>query len=178
MYTRDIFTVLYASVVFPGGTTRYEFPDRNIIESVYVWVTIFAVRVEATRYCQETTTYKNEDYLFPQWHGDVAEVTFVVDNSVVPWSQSSAHGEAFSVIVELVDMADCESTSSVVFCVAVLVFASGSMHTLGTDSACTGHSVPKSYLVKSLFLARLCWCWRAQDTRSQPRNNRLCKGQC
>ena len=56
-------------------------------------------------------------------------MTFAVDNSVDPWSQSSAHGEAFSVIVELVDMADCESTSSVVFCVAVLVFASGSMHT-------------------------------------------------
>ena len=84
---------------------RFEFPDRNIIESVYVWVTIFAVRVEATRYCQETTTYKNEDYLFPQRHGYVAEVTFVVDNSMDPWSQSSAYGESFSVIVELVDMA-------------------------------------------------------------------------
>ena len=79
------------------------------------------------QYCQETTTYKNEDYHFPQRHGDVAEVTLAVDNSVDPWSQSSAHGEAFSVIMELVDMA--ESTSCVVFCVAVLVFASGSMHT-------------------------------------------------
>ena len=38
-------------------------------------------------------------------------MTFAVDNSVDPWS--SAHGEAFSVIVELVDMADCESTLSV-----------------------------------------------------------------
>ena len=160
----DIFTVLYASVVFPGGTTRYEFPDRNIIESVYVWVTIFSVRVEATRYCQETTTHKNEDYLFPQRHGDVAEVTFVVDNSGDPWSQSSAHGEAFSVIVELVGMADCESTSSLRLAACI---------PLGTDSACTGHSVPKSYLVKSLFLARLCWCWRAQDTRSQPRNKQI-----
>ena len=82
------------------------------------------------RYWQETTTYKNEVYLFPQalliisavedvgraWigrppractlvaeHGDVAEETIAVDNSVEPWSQS----------VERVDMAVCESISSV-----------------------------------------------------------------
>ena len=38
-----------------------------------------------------------------------------MDNSVDPPSQSTAHGQACSVIVERVDMADCESTSSVFF---------------------------------------------------------------
>ena len=55
-------------------------------------------------------------------HGDVAEDTTAVDNSVDQSSQSTAHAEAWSVIVERVDMelgvlpphlADCESTSSV-----------------------------------------------------------------
>jgi len=55
-------------------------------------------------------------------HGDVAEETPVVDNSVDPSSQSTGHVEPSSVIVERVDMemgalppplADCESTSRV-----------------------------------------------------------------
>ena len=37
-------------------------------------------------------------------HGDVAEETIEVDNSVDPSSQSTAHEEACSVIVERVDM--------------------------------------------------------------------------
>ena len=55
-------------------------------------------------------------------HGDVAEETTAVDNSVDPSSQSTAHAEACSAIVERADMelgaippplADCESTSRV-----------------------------------------------------------------
>ena len=59
-------------------------------------------------------------------------------------------------------------------CVGVCVW----QHAYHLVQILRAQDIPKSYLVKSLFLARLCWCWRAQDTRSQPRNNRLCKGQC
>ena len=58
-----------------------------------------------------------------------------MDNSVDPSSQSTAHAEACSVIVERVDMelsalppplADCESTSSVSLRLATAIFATSS----------------------------------------------------